>query len=147
MGEFHLSKGLSVELEACRVIDESQVKGCSDQIALGGIVFFIVIVVNEVVGSVFLRSADVLEAFEIVGVSQNVVAVNALQSQTLVVLLRCLQFFKGVIGNDLQATEGISGIFFFLNCPVSVILVKTFPVDWNIFIESHVSDNATWNEL
>jgi hypothetical protein len=72
-----LSKSFWSKLEILWFMDESQTEDNSNEITLCSIIFFIFIVVYDESASVFLGSADVLEAFKIVRVSEDVVTVNA----------------------------------------------------------------------
>jgi hypothetical protein len=77
VSSLEFSKSFRSKFEILWFIDESQTEDNSNEITLSGIVFFIFIVVYDESASVFLGSADVLEAFKIVRVSEDVVTVNA----------------------------------------------------------------------
>ena len=104
VSSLEFGKSFGSELEVLRFVDKSQTEDYSNKIALSGIVIFIVIVVNDEIASVGLGSADVLEALKIVRVSEDVIAVNALQILAMMVFFGLLKLCPAVISHDFHAS-------------------------------------------
>ena len=115
VSSLEFGKSFGSELEVLRFVDKSQTEDYSNKIALSGIVIFIVIVVDDEIASVGLGSADVLEALKIVRVSEDVIAVNALQVLAIMVSFGFLKLCPAVIGHDFHASQVTSAILLFFN--------------------------------
>ena len=120
------------------LVHVGQVEGETDNIALYGVVAFIIIVINDVQVSVLEWGRNILEVIEVKRVGQDIVWVTSLQCPSLS-LLGNLQSLLLLDSKELQA-EGFSCVFILFHGPVAVLVVESSPVVVNVLIQLNITN-------
>ena len=115
-----------------------KVEADADKVTLGGVVAFIIIVIDDHLVTIWLSSCHVLEVVKIERVGEDIVRVDTLEGLALG-LRGGLQALKLAIGEDLHL-ESIAGVAFLLLRPQAVLGIKGGPVVVDIFVKLDVAD-------
>ena len=134
-----------VELELSGTVfrQEGEVKCHLDEVALGGIVGFILIIILNVGAAVLKGWSEVLEVVEVLLVGKNVVAVSSVH--VAVLHLGLSELGQGLVKGDLHA-EHLASVFFLLDGPVAVIVINSGEVVIKILIDLEISNCQDWND-
>jgi len=99
------------------------------------VVFFIAVVIDDDIASVFDGWAEVLEALLVNWVSEDVVVWEALQRMFFIAIIFYIKkLFEGIISHDLHAVQFFSRVLLFFDGPFAIVGRDRLPEVTNIFL-------------
>lgn len=111
------------------------------------IVTLFIVVINDIVGSVWKVGWEVKEIIEVLWVGKNIVTVNTLDSSRSVTL-NDLEFLNHIVIENVYS-KLVLGVSMFLDRPVSVLIVETLEevvnILLNVVLEVQVWENSEDN--
>ena len=133
---------VELELAGLRLRQVGQVERHSDEVALRGVVTFIIIVINDHVITVVFRRSHILEVVKIERVGEDVVRVDTLQG--LAHRLLFAHHSVVLILSQESHVESTATVHLLTLTPLAVFIVETGPVVVNIFIQIDVTNSKGW---
>lgn len=129
------------------LVHVGEVERDAHDVTLDGIIFLIVVIIDDVQVTILDACRHILEIIEVERVAEDIVAVAALkgadlrlQSKNLLALvLRVVKRSLLLLGQDLDA-QVLCRIFILLDSPVTVLVIEGDPVVVDIFVKLQVTD-------